>query len=135
MNINWTRTSFSDEKEEFLRTAKFFSDAKQKNENFKILETNYKTAKLLPLNDRDWSKMQNTDSWDTDTLEKIQKVVKKVPRSVESVINEFFSGKVRSPIALRLGDGTLYLVAGNTRLMVAKMLEVKPKLMIVETDW
>lgn len=135
MNINWTRTSFSDEKEEFLRTAKFFSNTKQKNENFKILETNYKTAKLLPLNDRDWSKMQNTDSWDTNTIEKIQKVVKKVPRSVEAVINEFFSGKVRTPIALRLGDGTLYLVAGNTRLMVAKMLEVKPKLMIVDTDW
>lgn len=135
MNINWTRTSFADEKEEFLRTAEFFSDAKQKNENYKILEKNYKTAKLLPLNDRDWSKMQNTDSWDTDTLEKIQKVVKKVPRRVETVINEFFSGRVRSPIALRLGDGILYLVAGNTRLMIAKMLEVKPKVMIVETDW
>jgi hypothetical protein len=135
LNITWVKVSFADEKEEFLRTVNEFSDSKQKTENFKLLESKYKIAKIVSLNNRDWSKMQNTDSWETDTLDKIQKAVKSTPRSIESVINEFFSSKVRSPIALKLGDGSLYLIAGNTRLMVAKMLEVKPKIVIIETDW
>lgn len=138
MQINWKRVPYTDEKEEFERTAENFTeDRAQLKTNTKLLQTNYKTAKLGALSDSDWKKMKNTDSYYTKTVEDIQKAIKKngEPRNITSVINEFTSGGVRAPIVIRLSDNTMYLVAGNTRLMIAKMLGITPKIVIINTDW
>lgn len=138
MQINWKRVSYVDEAEEFERTTKEFTpDSTNFKTNLKSLQIKYKTAKLKSLSSADWKKLQNTDSYLTTTIEDAQKAIKQngEPRNILTIINEFLSGSVRSPIAIRLGDGSLYLIAGNTRLMVARMLEIMPKMIIIETDW
>ena len=50
-------------------------------------------------------------------------------------IKQFESGKVSAPIALKLENDDLYLVAGNTRLMMCKARKVQPSIVIVNTDW
>ena len=138
MQINWKRVAYNDEAEEFERTAEEFTqDKAELKTNIKFLQTGYKIAKVKSLSDSDWKKMQNTDSYSTKTLESVQKAIKKngEPRNITTIINEFMSSAVRIPICIKLGDGVLYLVAGNTRLMVARMLDILPKVVIINTDW
>jgi hypothetical protein len=134
MQISWKKVPYIDEKEEFERTVKNFSEKVDEKENNTFLKKAYTTSKLISLNDRDWKNMENTDSWNVGTFENIQKIIKG-DRNITVIINEFFSNSVRAPIAIRLGEGQLYLVGGNTRLMAASVLGVKPKIVVVETDW
>ena len=60
---------------------------------------------------------------------------KKYPIYYLRIIQQFVSGKVSAPIALKLENDDLYLVAGNTRLMTCKALKVQPSIVIVNTDW
>lgn len=138
MQINWKRVAYNDEAEEFERTTEeFTTEAANYKSNLKLLQNGYRNAKLKSLSIYGWKKLQNSDSYSTTTIEDVQKAIKKngEPRNMLSIINEFLTGSVRAPIVIRLGDGSLYLVAGNTRLMVARMLEIMPKVVIIETDW
>lgn len=134
MQINWKKVPYNDEKEEFERTVKNFSEKADEKENNAFLKKAYMSAKLVSLNDRDWKNMENTDSWNVGTFENMQKIIKG-NRNITVIINEFFSNSVRAPITIRLGEGQLYLVGGNTRLMAASILDVTPKIVIIETDW
>lgn len=138
MQINWKRVPYNEESEEFERTVEEFTpDSANFKTNLKFLQIGYKTARLKSLSDSDWKKLQNSDSYLTTTIEAAQKALKKngEPRNLLSIINEFVSGAVRAPITIRLGNNSLYLIAGNTRLMAARMLNIVPKIIVIETDW
>ena len=84
--------------------------------------------------------MENTDSYDTDTMEKVDAAIqrnkaKSGARDSKKVLKEFESGKVRCPIVLMMEDGSTVLIAGNTRLMVARRLQVVPKIVLLKSDW
>ena len=136
--INWKKVAYNDELAEFERTARAFTTADNDiKTNVATLKLKYKTAKLKTLSLSDWKRLRNTDSYMTETIESAQKSIKRngEPRNLISIINEFITGSVRAPIALQLSDKSLYLVAGNTRLMVARFLDIKPRIVVVETDW
>jgi hypothetical protein len=137
--VSWKKDNYENEKGEFERTAKEFSskDSKIIRENIKYLKDEYLKSNLTKLNSTDWRKMQNTDSWKTDTLDKIKKafIQNNEHRDLSRISDQFANGKVSAPIALRLGNGDLYLVAGNTRLMMCKATKVQPNIIIVNTDW
>lgn len=142
MNITWKKVPYYDEKEEFRRTAKFFSDdPKSFNDNSKALEKFYNVANLTKLTEQIWRKLENTDSWETDTILKIQKAINvnsssSGSRSIENVLKEFFNGSVRAPIVLQYDENKSYtLIAGNTRLMVARMLNTPVNVVLVKSDW
>jgi hypothetical protein len=107
-----------------------------------MLRAAYRNGKLQTLTDSKWRDLDNTDSWKTDTLEKIQKAIKSNARSsgkrsIENVLKEFLTGSVRAPIVLSFNNGkNMSLIAGNTRLMVARMLGIKPDVVVVDlNDW
>lgn len=136
--INWEKADFSAEQEEFERTIREFDSSRKRFlTNLAYLKEQYKTASVIELSNEDWKAMQNTDSWETTTRKKIQLAINanNESRDLTRVFNQFAAGKVKAPIAIRLEDNTLYLVAGNTRLMIARVLKISPKIVIIATDW
>jgi hypothetical protein len=138
-NIVWVKGSFISEQGEFERVAKDYSgDSKESyQENFKDLKARYARSSLFKLMDTDWRGMSNTDSWTTDTVKKMENAISRnnAPRDVGRIFYQYASLKVSSPIALRLGNGKLELIAGNTRLMGARVLGITPRIVIIKTDW
>lgn len=143
MSTSFIKTTFNTERGEFDRVAKDFSgeSAVAFSENKKALERFYSKSNLTELTDIIWKNLENTDSYAIHNLDDIKKAImgnfaSSGSRDVESVIKEFLSGSVRAPIILCYNSNKNYtLVAGNTRLMVARMLRVKPKCVFIKTDW
>jgi hypothetical protein len=143
--VKWKKVSYTDELGEFERINEDFSygaTSKEKRSNLDMLRAAYRNGKLQTLTDSKWRDLDNTDSWKTDTLEKIQKAIKSNARSsgkrsIENVLKEFLTGSVRAPIVLSFNNGkNMSLIAGNTRLMVARMLGIKPDVVVVDlNDW
>ena len=109
--------------------------------NIKNIYKLYENATLHTLTKNTWSSLENTDSWDTTTIAKIQSAIKQNAgssgsRNIENVLKEFFTGRVRAPIILQYDEGKSYtLIAGNTRLMIARMLDIPVKVVIIKSDW
>jgi hypothetical protein len=141
--ISYKKTKFEDEMDEFDRVVSEFSNGTDEDWDSKYSEVKkiYAKSTKIDLSELIWQKLENTDSYRSDTLEKIQKAVKSNTassgkRDIAAVIKEYNSNSVRAPIILSYGDGKKYtLVAGNTRLMVARMLGIKPKVVIVKMVW
>jgi hypothetical protein len=137
--IVWVKDNFSVEEHELKRTAAKFSDNDKKvtNENLNYLKKIYSTTFATPLSISDWRRMTNTDSFTTTTVEKMNIALERnnAPRDIGRIFTQYASLKVSCPIAIRLGNNSLELIAGNTRLMAAKVLGVTPKIIILKTDW
>lgn len=136
--IVWEKDDFSVEQEEFERTIREFDSSRKRFlTHLAYLKEKYYAAPVTELSKEDWKAMQNTDSWDTTTRKKIQMAMdaNNEVRDLTRVSNQFAAGRLKAPIAIRLADNSLYLVAGNTRLMMARVLKVSPKIVIVPTDW
>ena len=132
--------SFEHEEGEIERVQQHFQI---KMEDFvkKFLEK-ARAGKLVRLSDEVWDMVENTDShsdnilrgdWDTVAT---CSAANEVPRDWESKKKALQSGiPIDAPIIARQGD-TLHLVSGNTRLMVARALGVRPDVLIVDiTDF
>jgi hypothetical protein len=142
MNISWVKDPFSSERVEFERVANDFSeDPGSLKTNIMAIRKLYEKATLQTLTKNTWSSLENTDSWDTTTIAKIQSAIKQNAgssgsRNIENVLKEFLIGSVRAPIILQYDEGKSYtLIAGNTRLMVARMLDIPVKVVIIKSDW
>ena len=128
--INWKKPDLEEEIEEIERTAivldidasKLFEDAKK--------------GKIIDLSDDIWSKLDNTDSWDIKSIEDARVLADEYDKDIESLIRGFESGKASmpAPIILKRQEGGYYLIAGNTRLMVARAFGMIPKILLVEDN-
>lgn len=99
-----------------------------------------KTSPLIELSEEMWSQLENTDSYDISPNDWSSVEHHAVeghpdqPRDWRFYKAKMESGEeVASPIIFKQGD-TLHLVAGNTRLMVARALGIIPKALLVELD-
>ena len=144
-SINWKKTSFDDELSEFKRTTEEYTpeqgSARKKaiESNLQYLKQQYNKSNPIMLTDQIWKSLGNTDSWGIKNLSDVNDRILKNSktsgmRDATSVVMEYMSGSVRAPIVLQTGDGYI-LIAGNTRLMVAKALGISPKCVIIKTDW
>ena len=113
-NIVWIKDPFISEQAEFERVAKDYSGDSKKSyqETFKDLKARYAGSSLFKLMDTDWRGMLNTDSWETDTVKKMDYAISwgghlEGPRDAGRIFYQYASLKVSSPIALRLGNGKL----------------------------
>lgn len=128
--INWKKPDLQEEIEEIERTAvdldidasKLFEDAKK--------------GKIIDLSDDIWSKLHNTDSWDIKSIEDARVLADEYDKDIESLIRGFESGKasIPAPIVLKRQEGGYYLIAGNTRLMVARAFGMIPRIYLVEDN-
>lgn len=136
--ITWKKDPFSIEAHEFGRiTAEYTPDKKDLRNNLIYLQTQYNKSRPVSLIGNDWRKLGNTDSFETNTMEEVYAALKRnnAPRDVDRILRQYVSGSVSCPIVMKFADNSLVLVAGNTRLMIARVLKIKPKIILVETDW
>ena len=96
------------------------------------------SATLEPLAEGDWQKLENTDSFDISVGDwsaiEYHAVGRNpdAPRDWEALRVRAQNGEaLDAPIVAEV-DGILYLVSGNTRLMVSRAMGVTPMVLIVK---
>jgi hypothetical protein len=128
----WEKPSFEEEREEFTRTAE------ELDLNIDALEKSFKSGNLRMLPNRVWDKLKNTDSNKTESFDQLVQVIQKYKKKDPTFERDWLGLKkaykqglpMKAPIVLKHGK-EFYLIAGNTRLMVAKVLGVQPFIYLV----
>jgi len=128
--INWIKPDLEEEIEEIERTAIDL------DLNMEMLYGDAKKGKMIELSDEVWSQLDNTDSWEINKIEDAVEFAHEYDKDVERLIRAFESdnASIPAPIVLKRQDGHYYLIAGNTRLMVARAFGVRPKVLLVEDN-
>lgn len=114
----------SEEHNKFVRTAKEFDISLDE------LKNAARSAKLEHLDDNTWSRLENTDSYETDTLEKVAVVAGQFDRDFKRIVKGL-KGQLPASIVLFQDGAEPYLVAGNTRLMVARASGIRPSILAI----
>ncbi len=135
---NWIKGAIENEGGEFHRVLEtFYGKEKVEEEKYnlsKLIRENYANAELQDLPDTIWLQLENTDSLDIGVGDflKINEIIgdKRDWRSIKNLFEK--NQKVEASIIAHLPDETYHLVSGNTRLCVAKALNIKPKVIILE---
>ena len=142
--VKWVKPNFSKEEDEF--TGHFlrwleddvlqvnFDDYSDKefDKLWDKISDSYDNAEIKSLSDKEWSKMENTDSWNIESEKDLFDVIhgqwgRKKERIIKHSINPIKEGGVvETPIVAYAKGHPPYLVAGNTRLSVCRMLGIKP---------
>lgn len=123
-STKWHKPNLEEESGEINRTAKSL-----KIEPKKLMQA-CKTAELESLSDKDWSRLENSDSYDTDTIEKAAGKAKEYNRDIARTLNGMGKEMPASIVLFRKGQPP-YLIGGNTRLMSARAVGAKPKVLAV----
>jgi HK97 family phage portal protein len=87
---------------------------------------------LVPLKDKLWKRIAGTNSLDVAKLSDVMRVAHSRKRKVRRILADFLSGKVRAPIVLCFDSGDCYLFSGDTRLCLARVLDIQPSVWCVE---
>ena len=121
---------------EIERVAKEFTKVSQKGFAQRFMRIAAE-SKVRELSEEEWQTLDNTDSndiqkgdWDKVAHHSVADGAH--PRDWETLRNRMESGEpLDAPIILK-SDNRLHLVSGNTRLMVAQALGVRPQVLIVD---
>jgi hypothetical protein len=128
-NGGWVRPSIEAEQGEIERVAK--CEGVRAGALAGLIER----APLVPLTDEKWAELENTESWECRTLEQVMEIGGLYDRDASSVIAGFLAETdMPAPIVLERNDGTLHLVAGNTRLCASRALNIRPQVVLVRLD-
>lgn len=126
--ISWKKPDTEEEHDEIMR------QAKASKVNGKELKQKINNTKATEISDDVWSKLGNTDSWETDTLDKVAKLAKEYGRDYKSILKGFGDEKdMPAPMIIKKNN-KYELIGGNTRLMVARALGIRPKVIIADMD-
>lgn len=118
----WIRPDYAEEGVEVERTAKTLGIPEAK------MKQAWDRAKVEPLAEEAWSQLENTDSYDTDTLEKADKLAEQYDRNIPWTLQRM-GGELPAPIVLLRKGKPPYLIGGNTRLMISRALGAKPQVL------
>ena len=124
----WSKSPFSAEQDEFQRVSK------DKHIPLPLLRQKYQTSTTVKLTDTIWRVLDNTESFRTMSENQMRTLMRTYKRDVDAVLAEFHKGVVRCPIVLRTGAPGKYhyhLVAGNTRLCIARFVKLQPTVQLV----
>jgi len=94
----------------------------------------FNQSSLVDLTDGVWGQLENTDSatMEPGDMTSAVKLSEKYDRNIMRIVMGIKGGNtIPAPIILKGDVDWYYLVAGNTRLMAAKALNVRPKVIIV----
>jgi hypothetical protein len=103
---------------------------KQMMEDFK---KNYDNKNLQDLKMNEWKSLQGTESWNGDTMIKIQKHLKNSNdiNMLHETITEMLSGKsVAAPIVM-MQNKIGMLISGEHTLMACRLLNIQPRVVII----
>jgi hypothetical protein len=102
---------------------------KQMMEDFK---KNYDNKTLQTLNMNEWKSLQGTESWNGDTMIKIQKHLKTSNdiNMLHETITEMLSGRsVAAPIVM-MQNKIGMLISGEHTLMACRLLNIQPRVVM-----
>jgi hypothetical protein len=95
------------------------------------LQSAVKKARLGHLSDKHWSKLDNTESWKANKWD-ANHYAKKYKRDIKSVYKGYKQGaEMPAPVVLHRPGKQPYLVGGNTRLLAASAMGIRPKVLHV----
>ena len=90
---------------------------------------------MVVLSDNIWSKLENSDSYDINSLEDAIELAKEYGKDWKPTFDAVKSGKaINPPLVLNYDTDKYYLVGGNTRLMFSKALGRTPKVLMGTLD-
>lgn len=128
-NGNWIKPFITDEVEELTLTSEILEIDEKK------LISVFNNGKLIQLTTDIWNKLENTDSseMEQDDYNSLKKYSNEYNRDYNRIISGIKqSQNLPAPIVLHLKDeNRYYLVAGNTRLMVCRVLGIQPKVFLL----
>lgn len=88
-------------------------------------------GQIVELDDETWEAMENTDSFEIESFSEAIHLAHVYRKNYRFVLNAYIEREpVPMPLVVTRKDGTPYLVAGNTRLMFARVLGIRPKVLI-----
>ena len=126
------------------------------------MRAQFRSARMRSLDDIKWRTMANTDSYfdiygtEVKTFQQLFRNLqrKQERKNISSIVESYigqgasydFNGRVECPIVVNLNfsggvmednrfKGPYYLIGGNTRLTVAKILGIQPKVIEISLDW
>jgi len=118
----WRKPSYSEEAQEFERVAMDLGIPLDQ------LREGFSAGALVDLPNWMWCSMNNTDSNDVFSLAEAEERAKLYDRDLSRIIQGMSSrSTLPAPIVLQLVDSRPHLIAGNTRLMACRVLNVHPK--------
>lgn len=121
----WIAPEVEVESDEFTRTAESFGMSPTK------MMDAAKNGQLVELPFSIWGQIENTDSFDVGSLSAVDSRAKGYGRDTTSLKQAYSTGaRIPAPIIWWREDGSYYLIAGNTRLMLAKAFGLRPKVFI-----
>jgi len=124
--ITWTKPNIESETEEFKRTAD------ELNLDLDKLIRSAARGFTQELNDDLWSNLQNTDSYGIRSMKEVELLALEYGKDLESIVDAIGKGQsIPSPIIL-IGNGKPYLIAGNTRLMIARAMGIIPEIFCID---
>lgn len=122
----WILPSLDEEMGEFERVSQ------EENIDLISLIVAFKQGKLSSLSSSTWKNIENTDSVEDLSLDDAKELAEDYGRDIRRIIAAFKNkSKLPAPIILVRQDKTMTCVAGNTRLIVAKALGVKPQVFFI----
>jgi cytidyltransferase-like protein len=119
--------------------AKEASEIERTAEEFNIpledLKYAFTAGGMVVLTDDIWSKLENSDSYEINSLDDAIKLAKKYGKNWEPTYKAIKAGKtIDPPMILNYDKTKYYLVGGNTRLMFYKALGIEPKVLLATID-
>lgn len=125
-NVQWIIPNLEDERGEIEE------HAKEHQLSADDMRTALLNGSLVTLTDSMWSSLDNTDSWRTTSLVDVRKLAREYDRDAGRLVSAFQNATTRmpAPLVLRFPDGFLFLLAGNTRLMVCRAMGIRPKILL-----
>lgn len=147
----WLKSSFSKERDAFIKVANDFTPgvdldnrrlsqvALKRAQRITLdeLQRSYDDARIQVLSESIWRKLNHTESYSTRNTADVDNALRRINRTtadLSNVIDEFNTGRIRAPIVLQYGN-QYRLVAGNVRLMVARVGHIPPKVIFVKYGW
>jgi hypothetical protein len=131
---SWTVPDWKDPDAEFDEVER---TSIEKGINLQTLLDVLDNGSMVELNDNMWSNLENQDSWQIqEGQEGFQMAVdlaNSYKRNWSYVVKGFKENHTMpAPIIIKLPDQTCYQISGNTRLMFAKALGIRPKVWLGE---
>lgn len=132
--INWVRPNIQSEMGEIERVVKMISgsDDHRDHHYHEVLQEIIQAmdmARLEELTDEMWGILENTDSYHDvrpGHIEDVQKLARNYNRDWRPLLDAIqHNTPIQAPIILIQEGGIPHLVAGNTRLMIARALGAK----------
>ena len=144
LEVTWIRPDLDRERGEIERVLKEFLGQEPNEENIRNFEIAVNNTTKVELSDEQWESLENTDSFHnvrpghledvTNILDASnQELSPKNRRDLKKHLGRFIGNTpIEAPIIVKNKDGKLHLVSGNTRLMVCRLLGIRPKVIIAE---